>query len=235
MLIEICIDTIDSALAAENGGAHRIEVCGSLSSGGVTPSIGLIQQCVEQCGIPSMVMIRPHDGGFQYTKDEIDTMSRDILAAKRLGVQGVVFGVLNQENCVDTQAMERLIDTARPLEVTFHRAFDVVASPFAALDALVLLRVDRLLTSGQAITAESGTELIKQIVDRADEKMSVMAGAGISSANARGIVATTGVQELHASASVPRYDLRTQTSVRFGDQSQMTSAQRVRDLVAAVT
>ena len=121
MLLEICIDCIESALMAEQGGAHRIEICSSLSSGGTTPSLGLVRHCVERCKIPCMVMIRPHDGGFVYSNDDIRSMLHDIDAVSELGVQGVVLGALTRDGDVDVRTMKRLIRASRPLQITFHR------------------------------------------------------------------------------------------------------------------
>ena len=240
MLVEICIDCIDSAAAAQAGGAHRIEVCGSLSAGGITPSVGLIGECVDRCSIPSMVMIRPHDGGFVYSDADIDLMLRDIDVVISMGVKGVVLGALTQDGRVDVPAMQRLVDASRPLEITFHRAFDVVKDPFRALDDIINLGIERLLTSGQAATADSGSNLIKQLVERSGDRVSVIAGAGIDSKNAQKVVSKTRVKEVHASASVPRFSKhqlcdRSRESVSFGDHSRVTTTERVRELVSTLT
>lgn len=236
MLLEVCIDCIESALAAERGGAHRLEVCGSLVAGGTTPSLGLVKQCVERCQIPCMVMIRPHDGGFVYNQHDLDTMLYDIEAVKELGVLGVVFGALKGNGDVDAQAMERLIQAARPLQITFHRAIDVIRDPLQALDTIIDLGVDRLLTSGQHANAADGVRLIEQLVDRAGDRLSVMAGAGIHASNVKQIAESTHANEIHASASVPRSLESTSGfgEVRFGDRSRVTSEQQVRELIDAM-
>lgn len=231
MLLEICVDCVDSALAAEKGGAHRVEICSSLASGGTTPSLGLIKQCIERCSLPTMVMIRPHDGGFVYSEDDIGNMLHDVDAVKSLGVNGVVLGALTGEGDVDIGTMKRLIRAARPLQVTFHRAFDIVNDPLKALDAIIALGADRLLTSGQKKTAEAGVTLIEHLVDRADDRLTVMAGSGITCANVRQITSDTRVREIHASASVPRPPEFVSREVRFGDESRVTSADRVRELI----
>lgn len=231
MLLEICVDCIESAMTAQDGGAHRIEICGSLAAGGTTPSLGLIRQCIQRCQIPSMVMIRPHDGGFVYHDGDLRTMLDNIEAVKQLGVQGVVFGALTSKGDVDLQAMGRLVKASGPLQITFHRAFDLVRDPLKALDAIMELGIERLLTSGQATTAEQGVPLIQQLVDRAGDRLSVMAGSGISSSNVNGIVAATRVAEVHASASVPRSPEFASGDVRFGDHSRVTSVDRVRELI----
>lgn len=237
MRLEICIDCIESALAAQQGGAHRIEICGSLASGGTTPSLGLVRQCVQRCQIPSVVMIRPNDGQFVYDDDNLCTMLHDIEVVKELGVQGVVFGALTPDADIDVRAMEQLIEASRPLQVTFHRAFDVARDPLNTLDTIIELGIDRLLTSGQSVTAEKGVSLIHQLVDRAGHHLTVMAGAGINRSNVRRIVVEAGVSEIHASAGVLRLESLSQTpglsarEVRFGDNSRVTSAERVRELI----
>lgn len=201
MKLEICIDRIESALAARAGGADRIEVCGALAVGGVTPSYGLIEQCVSLRGVEVMVMIRPHAGEFSYEPEEISTMLRDIRIAKAIGVHGVVLGVLQKDGRVDHEVCLRLIDAARPLSVTFHRAFDLTPDPLEALDAVLTLGADRLLTSGQAPSAREGTKLIRKLVQRAGTGLTVMAAAGICPQDVGPLARATGVREIHASAS----------------------------------
>ncbi|MEE2937700.1 MAG: copper homeostasis protein CutC, partial [Planctomycetota bacterium] len=120
--LEVCIDSFTSAVAAQTGGADRLEVCGALASGGTTPSYGLVEQCVEELGLPVMMMIRPHDGGFVYQSSDIDTMLKDIRVAKSIGVHGVVFGVLTSKRELDQASCQRLMDATDSLETTFHRA-----------------------------------------------------------------------------------------------------------------
>ena len=230
MQLEICIDRIESALAAQEGGADRLEVCSSLAAGGTTPSRGLVQQCAERCQLELMMMIRPHDGGFCFGSDDLDTMLRDIAVAKELGVHGIVFGVLADDGRVHLEQCRRLLDAARPLQATFHRAFDVARDALEALDDLLEVGVDRILTSGQADTAQNGTSLIRQLVQRSGDRLSVMAGAGINAANVTTLVRETGVHEVHASASVVRRDSRG-ANLGFGNSSRVTSSQKVRELV----
>lgn len=201
MKLEVCIDHIQSGLAAKAGGADRLEVCGALAVDGITPSYGLVEQCVELGGVDVMMMIRPHAGSFCYKKNDVDTMLRDIRVAKQLGVTGVVLGVLREDGRIDCELCRRLIEAARPLAVTFHRAFDLTPDPFEALDGLLELGVDRLLTSGQAATAREGAKLIRALVERAAGELSVMAGAGIRVNDIATLVRATGVREIHASAS----------------------------------
>lgn len=231
MRLEICIDCIESALAAETGGADRIEICGSLAAGGTTPSVGLVQQCLQRCQLPSVVMIRPHDGGFVYSEDDMSTMLNDIAAMKKLGVQGLVLGALTAEGNIDVRTMQRLIEAAGSMQVTFHRAFDMVRDPLRAMDEIIGLGVDRLLTSGQKTCAEEGVSLIQQLVVRADGRLSVMAGAGVNASNVRRIIEVTEVTEIHASASISRTSDFALQEVRFGDDSRVTSVNHVRELI----
>ena len=233
MQLEICIDRIESALAAWEGGANRLEVCGSLATGGTTPSRGLVEQCIQRCQLEVMMMIRPHDGGFCYGSDDLDTMLRDIAIAAQLGAHGIVFGVLGDDGRVHREQCRRLLDAARPLQATFHRAFDVTRDPLEALDDLLEIGIDRILTSGQAEAAQNGTSLIRQLVQRCGNRLSVMVGAGVSATNVAAIVRETGVHEVHASASVVGRNSRG-AKLGFGTSSRITSRQKVRELVEAL-
>jgi len=201
MKLEVCIDHIESALAAKSGGADRLEVCGALAIHGITPSYGLVEQCLELGGVEVIMMIRPHAGGFCYEKNDVDTMLRDIRVARQLDVTGVVLGALRKDGRIDRVLCQRLIEAARPLSVTFHRAFDLTPDPFEALDSLLEMGIDRLLTSGQAASALDGAQLIRTLVKRAGRGLCVMAGAGICAQNIATLVRATGVREIHASAS----------------------------------
>ena len=233
MKLEICIDGIVSALAAKSGGADRIEVCGALSIGGITPSYGLVEQCVALGSVEVMMMIRPHAGGFCYGGVEVDTMLGDIGAAKRLGAQGVVFGALRSNRRIDRELCRRLIDAARPLSVTFHRAFDLTADPGEALDTLLELKVDRLLTSGQAASAMAGSDLIRELVRHAGSNLSVMAGAGIRPKNVSKLIRATGVLEIHASASEAVAEENSSTA-GVVQTKRITRQETVRELVHAI-
>lgn len=234
VLLEVCIDSFASAAAAEAGGADRLEVCSSLVAGGTTPSYGLVEQCVAKLDIPVMMMIRPHDGGFFYDDDHIATMLRDIEVAKSIGVQGIVFGALTLERKLDRDTCQRLIDAAGSLETTFHRAFDLMADPLSVLDELDALGFNRVLTSGQQVTALAGTGFIRQLTDR-KTSLQVLAGSGINPANARHVVELTGVREIHASASVIANDEQSHGTVSFGSQRRITCSKKVRAIKDAVT
>lgn len=233
IVLEVCIDRFASAEAAVRGGADRIEVCGALGAEGVSPSIGLVEQCMTLSGVSHMVMVRPHEGGFCYVESDIQTMLTDIARIKVTGAEGIVIGALQSDQSIDRETCRRLIDAARPMEVTFHRAFDVTPEPLRALDALIELGCDRLLTSGQAALAVDGAVVIRDLVQRAGNDLQVMAGAGIKRQNVRALVESTGVREIHVSGSA--LELATQRGeVCFGRQSRVTHEEKVRAVRGAI-
>jgi copper homeostasis protein len=228
VLVEVCTDSVEGALAAEAAGAGRIELCAGLVEGGTTPSAGLISTCVERLRIPVFVMIRPRGGDFLYSDAEVEVASRDIEVARRYGAGGVVLGLLARDGSVDVPRTRLLVDAARPLAVTFHRAFDVCRDPAAALEALVALGVDRVLTSGQRATAAAGLGRIRDLVRQADGRMTIMAGGGIREENVEAIVRGGGVREIHlrGAAAAPSPMQFRNPHVRFGGQA--TPADEVR-------
>jgi|SRR5579859_212640 len=195
--VEVCVDSVASAIGADRGGATRVELCSSLIEGGVTPSAGLIATTRAAISIPLHVMIRPRAGDFFYDTHEFDAMRRDIALAQRLGANGIVFGILNIDGSVDVARTRELTELARPLAVTFHRAFDMTSDLFRALDDLCALGIDRVLTSGGEQTALLGQLMIAKLVERAQGKIAVMAGSGIKPDNARRLMDETGVKEIH--------------------------------------
>lgn len=197
MIVEACVDAIDGALEAERGGAGRIELCGELLQGGVTPSAGLIGAVWDRIDIPLFVLVRPRPGDFLYTEDELEVMRRDIEQMKMLGVDGIAIGALTAAGDVDVPAMTSLLALARPMSVTFHRAFDFVRDQSSALDSLLELGVDRVLTSGGAATASEGAAAIGKMVERVGERMIVMAGGSITASNVGDVVAVSRVKEVH--------------------------------------
>jgi copper homeostasis protein len=197
MIIEACVDSVTSALAAQEGGAHRIELCDALTEGGVTPSAGKIALCRERLRIPVVVLIRPRGGDFLYGDTETEVMLRDIAMAKGLGADGVAIGALRADGTIDEARVAAMIAVARPMEVVFHRAFDGTPRPLEALETLKRLGVDRILTSGQAATALEGVGLLKQLVEGTGEKVTILAGGGVNEENAAAIVKGSGVRELH--------------------------------------
>lgn len=193
------MDSVASALAAETGGAQRVELCDYLAGGGTTPSAGMIAVVRNSIRIGLHVLIRPRRGDFLYTAAECAVMKHDIQVCRDLGVDGVVIGALTKEGNIDLALTQELMEAAGAMNVTFHRAFDLVADPYKALDDLLQLKVQRLLTSGQQESALQGANLIKELNRRAAGRLSVMPGGGVSPANVRELVARTGVSEVHAS------------------------------------
>ncbi len=218
ILVEICVDSVASAVAAERGGASRVELCGSLIEGGITPSAGLIEMTRAAVSIDTAVMIRPRGGDFCYEPDEFETMRRDIAAAKRLGANAVVLGVLNINGTVDIERTRTLVNEARPLTITFHRAFDMAADLSHALEDVIEIGVDRALTSGGEPTAVQGQETIRQLVRQANGRIIIMPGSGIKPENARSLVESTGVTEIHAGlrSSLPSPSLRRNPRICMG-------------------
>lgn len=200
LALEVCVDSIQSAIAAEAGGAARVELCSSLAEGGITPGAGMIEVARKNISIGLHVLIRPRRGDFLYSSLELEIMKKDIEIAKATGANGVVLGVLNKNGSIDTERMQELIQISRPLSVTFHRAFDVCSDPLKALDDLIRLKVDRLLTSGQQASALQGATLIRELVERAGNRLMVMPGGGISSKNIQEIIRKTKAKEFHSSA-----------------------------------
>jgi copper homeostasis protein len=203
VLIEVCVDSVASAVAAERGGAGRVELCSSLIEGGVTPSAGLIEAVRAKISIGLQVIIRPRGGDFCYTEEELDVMRRDIVVAKNLRADGVVLGVLDADGNVNVDRTRELVDLARPLNVTFHRAFDMAADLSRALDDVCSTGADRLLTSGGEQTCLQGADAIAQLAKKARGRITIMAGGGIGHDDAAPIIERTGVGEIHVGLSSP--------------------------------
>jgi copper homeostasis protein len=200
ILVEAAVDTFAGALAAQAEGVHRIELCGPLHDGGTTPSAGLIARCSEKLLVSVHVLIRPRAGDFVYSDDDIEIMSKDIAVAKEFGVDGVVIGALTAEGEIDAETMSQLITMASPVRVGFHRAFDKVRDQDEALELLVSLQVDHILTSGGAETAMAGAGRIQQLVERAGDRIGIIAGGSITATNAAELVRKTGVGIVHGRA-----------------------------------
>jgi copper homeostasis protein len=197
ILVEACVDSVASALAAERGGAGRLELCDNLFDGGTTPSAGMIAAVKAAVRIPVFVIVRPRGGGFVHSRDEAGVMRLDIEAARMLGADGVVVGVLTPESTIDVEQLRPLIDAASPMPVTFHRAFDLARNQEQALETLIQLRVARVLTSGGAPKAIDGVERIGALVRRAAGQIAIMAGGGVREETVQEIVHRSGVREVH--------------------------------------
>jgi len=214
-LIEACVDSVESAIQAQAGGAVRVELCAALSEGGTTPSLGTIALARERLSIGLFVLVRARGGDFRYTTEEYETMARDVTAARELGADGVVVGALTETGQVDRDGVRRLIDAAHPLPVTFHRAFDASRDLDQALDVLQELGVRRVLTSGGERTAEAGIGTLKRLVSRAGDRITILAGGGIDETNAARIVKETGVREIHLRGTRPRASSMTYRNPRL--------------------
>ena len=182
-IIEICLESVESVIAAEKGGADRVELCSDLFEGGLTPTIGTVKTALKKSNIKINAMIRPRGGDFCYSDEEFEVMKEDIKAFKETGINGIVFGILTPEGDVDVKRSKEIIELARPLAVTFHRAFDMTRDPYKSLEELIELGVDRVLTSGQEATVPEGAELLEELVQIAGDRIIVMPGCGITERN----------------------------------------------------
>ncbi|MBQ5680248.1 MAG: copper homeostasis protein CutC [Bacteroidaceae bacterium] len=196
--LEVCCGDLQSVRAAIEGGAHRVELCEALELDGLTPSEAMMESAIGM-GIPVQVLIRVREGDFVYNKDEICKMRNDIRLARKLGAAGVVIGALMPDGSIDEEAIRCMMDEAEGLSVTFHRAFDVCRKPEEALEKIISLGCHRLLTSGQATTAEQGIPMLKKLVEQADGRIIIMPGAGVNPQNASRILEETGALEIHGS------------------------------------
>jgi len=242
MVLEICADSVESAVAAERGGAHRVELCSDLLEGGITPSHGLIAQVRRRIEIDLFVMIRPRGGDFCYSEAELELMEEDIAQARTLGADGVVLGVLDEQAQVEVERTRRLVERAAPLAVTFHRAIDMTPDPCAALEAVIRTGARRVLTSGGAAKVTEGAAQVARMVQAAGVRISVMAGGGITPQTIAGVAEETTASEFHASLRTPvvspvRYrrqgvqmgEVHDREFVRYGVREE-----NVRALVAAL-
>jgi copper homeostasis protein len=237
VMIEVCVGDIESAIAADVGGADRIELCDNLAVGGTTPSAGTIAEVCRWVSIPVHVLIRPRGGDFVYSERELTVMRHDIEAAKALGAAGVVLGVLSAMATVDRDLTMALVSGARPLGVTFHRAVDQTPDPREAVDTLIALGVERVLTSGGCATALEGASSIAGLVSYAQDRITIVAGGRISADNLETIVRQAQVSELHIGSSVCRA-MAAPMHALPGDNSESfwhrTDAQRVAAIVSLI-
>ena len=200
MLVEICVDSVSGAIAAQKGGADRVELCDNLWEGGTTPSAGQIKLARQNIKIGLNVIIRPRGGDFLFNDVERAVMKEDIIMAKQLGADAVVIGCLTANGDIDVELTGSLMEVARPLSVTFHRAFDMCRDPHQALETLISLKVDRVLTSGQEATCLEGIEMLVALNKQAAGRIIVMPGGGLTARNIPKIVQATSVSEIHLSA-----------------------------------
>jgi copper homeostasis protein len=239
VLLEICCGSIDDAIEAENGGADRVELCSALFLGGLTPSLGTIQEAKQRLKIPIMVMVRPRGGGFAYSAAEFASMERDTEAAIENGADGVVFGILQSNGTVDTERCRRIRELIGERQSVFHRAFDVTPDPFEALEQLINLGITRVLTSGQRDSVPEGVELIKKLIEKARDRIEILPGGGIQVCNMKEMVERIGCRQVHLTAWGTVFDTSTRArpAITFGgalypaeDRYQITDANVVRQL-----
>lgn len=200
-ILEACVGNFNDALQAQLNGADRIELCDNLMEDGTTPSYGTIKKTIEKLNIPIMVIIRPRGGNFTYSEDELDIMKYDVQVCKELKAHGVVIGAI-KDSKVDKNTIKELVNLAKPMTITFHMAFDEIEDKNAAIDELVELGVDRILTKGGECDAVSGKDSLKRLVEYADGRISIMPGKGVTKENRDFLLEYTGASEIHGSKVV---------------------------------
>jgi copper homeostasis protein len=210
--IEVCVDSVASAIAAERGGADRIELCSNLREGGTTPTAGMIEVVRSRISLPVHVMIRPRSGDFCYSDDEFEIMRRDVLNAQKTSAHGVVLGILTPDSTIGALRTSELVQLARPLSVTFHRAFDFSSDLSAALEAVISAGADRILTSGGKQTAVEAQSILANLVQAAKGRITILACGGINANNAATIIRDTGVNEIHVGLRRPVSDFSNRKS-----------------------
>lgn len=237
--LEIIAFTIDSCAVIEQAGANRIELCANPYEGGTTPSYGMIKAAREKVGIDVFPIIRPRGGDFLYTDDEYAVMAEDIMLCKQVGCNGVVIGLLQRDGTIDVKRTSKLVELAYPMDVTFHRAFDHCRDPLEALEQLIRIGCQRILTSGQQPTAPEGATLLAQLVKAADSRITVMPGSGVRPGNIAALAKETGAMEFHSSVrrnAEPAMAFR-HLSFAAGEENYThatTDAEAIRQLVAAL-
>lgn len=196
MIIEVCAESYEYALKAEKAGADRIELCKDLHLDGLTPDYESAKKTIDSLNIPVFILIRPREGNFIYSNEEFELMKSDIIKFKEMGCKGIVSGVLNNDNSIDIKKTKELVELSRPLEFTFHRAFDKVNNPLYEIENLIRLGIDRVLTSGQKEKAIDGLVLLKQLNSISNNRIKIMPGSGINKSN---IVNFVNFEEIHGS------------------------------------
>ena len=198
-IIEVCAASVQSALNAQRAGAHRIELCGGLEIGGITPSAATIIKTKALLDIEVFVLIRPRGGDFCYSRLEMETIKDDIIFCKKNNIDGVVIGMLEKDGTINSSQLKQLVDLAYPMQVTFHRAFDRAADPLVALEKIIDAGVHRILTSGQKATAFEGRFLLRELVKKSNNRITILAGAGINRDNILNIAKVSKTSEFHLS------------------------------------
>lgn len=242
-LLEVCAGDIESVIAAARGGAARVELCSALAVGGLTPSEGFIARAVAVPGVKKHVLIRPREGDFVYSPEEVEIMLADVAMAARCGADGVVVGALLPDGSIDAFTTRLLVEAAhsRGLSVTFHRAFDRTADALVSLERIIAMGCDRVLTSGLAPTALQGADVLRRLVEVAAGRIAILAGSGVNSGNVAQLVRLSGVSEVHASARKPRLSamkfMRTDVTMGSNDSDTRltTSPEEVQAIVAALS
>lgn len=241
-LFEVCANSVESCLQAQTGGADRVELCAGLSEGGLTPSYATIKQARKVLDIKLNVLIRPRSGDFHYSSLELKIMENDIHMAELLGADGVVIGCLNTDGSIDVDAMKRFREKAGDMTMTFHRAFDCCKEPEHALEQLIDLKIDRILTSGGEATAEKGISLLQKIHEQAAGRIHILAGCGVNENNIAQIYRATDIHEYHFSArqSYPSCMTYFNKNVYMGNPSadeysfEVTAAEKVNRTIEAL-
>lgn len=220
-ILEVCIGSLQSAIAAKQGGATRVELCSALEIGGITPSAGLMKAVRQVAGLKMHVLVRPRGGDFLYDRAEVDSMIHDILLAKQYGADGIVIGALKADGSIDVETCRQLVTAAQGMQITFHRAFDMCNDPLRAIQEIRDLGCQRLLTSGQASSALLGLPLLQQLIAM-QTGVTIMPGCGVKSSNVAEIIRQSQAMEVHASArrSYPSPMQYRSESVKMGNPDQ---------------
>lgn len=221
--LEIIGFNIESCIAAQDAGADRIELCASPGEGGTTPSYAFIKEARKKLNIDLYVMIRPRGGDFLYTNEEFEIMKNDVMACKQLGCDGIVTGILMEDGKVDKKRCKELLEYAYPLEATFHRAFDRVADPYEAMEDIIDLGFERILTSGLVPKAIDGKETLSALIKKSAERIIIMPGSGVNASNIISIAESTGAREFHSSASY-----YTESSMKYHNPLMNESLQHIK-------
>jgi copper homeostasis protein len=224
--IEVCCFSVVSAIIAEKTGADRIELCDNYYEGGTTPSYASIKLAIKELNIPVNIIVRPRGGDFLYSDIEYELIKEDVLIAKKLNANGIVIGFLNTDGSIDIERTKEIIEIAKPMEVTFHRAFDRCKNPLDALEQLIELGVDRILTSGQKKTAIEGIDLLSELVKKANNRIIIMPGSGINDKNISKLITKTKAIEYHSSAKMFKLSKMDYINSSFYNDSEIKYANK---------